>query len=188
MSLIFKMIKAVFFFLLSFAYVFVMFSGKYSTKFIVICSIIFAMSAIYVSFTHKHLKIDYYSYFSKLRFVNPYIKTAFFVFVLFYCVFMENIYVSLFVIITMAIITTLVGGINLKDYVYAMLLPLCFIMLSTITIAINFTSTPINDYSIKVLNFYINFGSRYRCIELLFRSMKYDSWQHPYFWKATLFR
>ena len=171
MSLIFKMIKAVFFFLLSFAYVFVMFSGKYSTKFIVICSIIFAMSAIYVSFTHKHLKIDYYSYFSKLRFVNPYIKTAFFVFVLFYCVFMENIYVSLFVIITMAIITTLVGGINLKDYVYAMLLPLCFIMLSTITIAINFTSTPINDYSIKVLNFYINFGSRYRCIELLFRSM-----------------
>lgn len=40
MSLIFKMIKAVFFFLLSFAYVFVMFSGKYSTKFIVICSII----------------------------------------------------------------------------------------------------------------------------------------------------
>lgn len=84
---------------------------------------------------------------------------------------MENIYVSLFVIITMAIITTLVGGINLKDYVYAMLLPLCFIMLSTITIAINFTSTPINDYSIRVLNFYINFGSRYRCIELLFRSM-----------------
>ena len=71
----------------------------------------------------------------------------------------------------MAIITTLVGGINLKDYVYAMLLPLCFIMLSTITIAINFTSTPINDYSIRVLNFYINFGSRYRCIELLFRSM-----------------
>ena len=82
---------------------------------------------------------------------------------------MENIYVSLFVIITMGIITIFVGGIDLKDYIYAMLLPLCFIMLSTITIAINFTSAPINEYSIRVFKFSIsNFGSRYRCIEFAF--------------------
>ncbi|MFR5771958.1 MAG: cobalt ECF transporter T component CbiQ [Lachnospirales bacterium] len=86
------------------------------------------------------------------------------------CIYGEYLCFS-FVIITMAIITIFVGGIDLKDYIYAMLLPLCFIMLSTITIAINFTSAPINEYSIRVLNFYINFGSRYRCIELLFRSM-----------------
>lgn len=97
MSLIFKMIKAVFFFLLSFAYVFVMFSGKYSTKFIVICSIIFAMSAIYVSFTHKHLKIDYYSYFSKLRFVNPYIKQLS-LFLCFFIVYLWRIFMSLFLL------------------------------------------------------------------------------------------
>ena len=112
---------------------------------------------------HKHGEgsaIDYYAYASRIREWNPTFKVAFALLTLLLCVVLNNPFVSVAVILTMAYLTVVKGGIPLSAYLSVLLIPLTFIILGTIAIGIDFSSQPQGDFN-------LNFGWGY-----LFTSME----------------
>lgn len=98
---------------------------------------------------HKHGEgsaIDYYAYVSKIRAWNPAFKVGFALMTLVLCVALNNPFVSAAVILTMAYLTVVKGGIPLPAYLSVLLIPLTFIILGTIAIGIDFSSQPQGDY------------------------------------------
>lgn len=123
---------------------------------------------------HKHGEgsaIDYYAYASKIRGWNPSFKVAFSVLTLLLCIVLNNPLVSLAVIVSMAYLTVVKGGLPLGAYLSVLMIPLTFIILSTVAIGIDFSSQPIGQF-----NLYLGFGYLYTSIaklkEMLFLMMK----------------
>lgn len=108
---------------------------------------------------HKHgegvFSIDYYAYISKIKKWNPSFKVLFSVLVLVLCIVLNNIYVSSFILITMGYITIVRGGIPLHEYISLMTIPIVFIIMGSITIAIGFSKSPIGEYNLNLYFFYI---------------------------------
>lgn len=123
---------------------------------------------------HKHGEgsaIDYYAYASKIRDWNPSFKVAFSGLTLLLCIVLNNQLVSLAVIVSMAYLTVVKGGLPLGAYLSVLMIPLTFIILSTVAIGIDFSSQPIGQF-----NLYLGFGYLYTSIaklkEMLFLMMK----------------
>jgi cobalt/nickel transport system permease protein len=66
---------------------------------------------------------------------------------------LDNPYVSIVVIAAMAYLTVIKGEIPLRAYLSILSIPIAFILLSTFTIAIDFSKDPIGQY-----NLYLGFG------------------------------
>jgi len=123
---------------------------------------------------HKHGEgsaIDYYAYASKIRGWNPSFKVAFSGLTLLLCIVLNNQLVSLAVIVSMAYLTVVKGGLPLGAYLSVLMIPLTFIILSTVAIGIDFSSQPIGQF-----NLYLGFGYLYTSIaklkEMVFLMMK----------------
>lgn len=123
---------------------------------------------------HKHGEgsaIDYYAYASKIRDWNPSFKVAFSGLTLLLCIVLNNQLVSLAVIVSMAYLTVVKGGLPLGAYLSVLMIPLTFIILSTVAIGIDFSSQPIGQF-----NLYLGFGYLYTSIaklkEMVFLMMK----------------
>lgn len=123
---------------------------------------------------HKHGEgsaIDYYAYASKIRGWNPSFKVAFSVLTLLLCIVLNNQLVSLAVIVSMAYLTVVKGGLPLGAYLSVLMIPLTFIILGTVAIGIDFSSQPIGQF-----NLYLGFGYLYTSIaklkEMVFLMMK----------------
>ncbi|SFB12497.1 cobalt/nickel transport system permease protein [Acetitomaculum ruminis DSM 5522] len=108
---------------------------------------------------HDHksgvFSIDYYAYISKIRDWNPGFKVGFSILVLFLCVGFDSISVSMFVLITMGYLTISRGKIPFHEYFNLMTIPLVFIIVGSITIAVNFSFKPIGQYNLNCYWFYI---------------------------------
>ncbi|EHJ00943.1 cobalt ABC transporter, inner membrane subunit CbiQ [Clostridium sp. DL-VIII] len=105
---------------------------------------------------HKHgegYSIDFYAYASKIRKWNAVFKVYLSILTLILCIAFDNPYVSIAVIITMAYVTVIKGEIPLTEYLPILAIPITFILLSTFTIAIDFSKQPIGQY-----NLYLGFG------------------------------
>ncbi|OFV69305.1 cobalt ECF transporter T component CbiQ [Acetobacterium wieringae] len=123
---------------------------------------------------HKHGEgsaIDYYAYASKIRGWNPSFKVAFSVLTLLLCIVLNNPLVSLAVIVSMAYLTVVKGGLPLGAYLSVLMIPLTFIILGTVAIGIDFSRQPIGQF-----NLYLGFGYLYTSIaklkEMVFLMMK----------------
>lgn len=123
---------------------------------------------------HKHGEgsaIDYYAYASKIRGWNPSFKVAFSVLTLLLCIVLNNPLVSLAVIVSMAYLTVVKGGLPLGAYLSVLMIPLTFIILGTVAIGIDFSSQPIGQF-----NLYLGFGYLYTSVaklkEMVFLMMK----------------
>lgn len=123
---------------------------------------------------HKHgegAAIDYYAYASKIRGWNPSFKVAFSVLTLLLCIVLNNQLVSLAVIVSMAYLTVVKGGLPLGAYLSVLMIPLTFIILGTVAIGIDFSSQPIGQF-----NLYLGFGYLYTSVaklkEMVFLMMK----------------
>ncbi len=123
---------------------------------------------------HKHGEgsaIDYYAYASKIRGWNPSFKVIFSVLTLLLCIVLNNPLVSLAVIISMAYLTVVKGGLPLGAYLSVLMIPLTFIILGTVAIGVDFSSQPIGQF-----NLYLGFGYLYTSIaklkEMVFLMMK----------------
>lgn len=80
---------------------------------------------------HKHGEgsaIDYYAYASKIRDWNPSFKVAFSGLTLLLCIVLNNQLVSLAVIVSMAYLTVVKGGLPLGAYLSVLMIPLTFII------------------------------------------------------------
>lgn len=91
------------------------------------------------SLKHSALDIDYCAYQSKLNDTNVIFKLLFCFIVLIVCVAASDNLLSLYIIISMCVITVAVGKIHFHDYLSAMLIPVGFLVLSTIAVVINIT-------------------------------------------------
>lgn len=81
--------------------------------------------------------IDKFAYISGLKKVNPMEKFIFAMVTMIVCIALNNIIDSIIILLLMAMITVILGKMPLKTYIKLMSLPLVFLILGVITIAIN---------------------------------------------------
>lgn len=117
--------------------------------------------------------LDKFCYSSKLRYVNPTEKFLLAVLTLIFVVVSRSIALGIIVFFIMSYLTVRLGGIPLRRYVKLVLIPLTFIILSTLAIIINISPVPLDAYAIKVGETYITtgFDSIRRCITLTVTAM-----------------
>lgn len=123
---------------------------------------------------HKHGQgsaIDFYAYASKIRHWNPSFKVALSVLTLILCIGLNSPYVSIAVIVSMAYITVVKGGLPLHEYFSVLMIPIVFILLGTFTIGIDFSSQPIGQYNLN-LGFCYVFTSAAKLKEMIFLILK----------------
>jgi len=100
---------------------------------------------------HKHgegFAIDFYAYGSKIRHWSASFKVSLAVMTLVLCIVFDNPYVSVVVIIAMAYLTVVKGGIPVIEYLSILAIPITFILLGTFTIAIDFSKQPMGQYNL----------------------------------------
>ncbi|MBX4258303.1 cobalt ECF transporter T component CbiQ [Clostridium estertheticum] len=123
---------------------------------------------------HKHgegFSIDFYAYISQIRHWNSTFKVSLSVLILILCIVLDNPYVSVVVIIAMAYLTIVKGGLPVFEYLSILAIPIIFILLGTVTIAIDFSKQPIGQYNLY-LGFCYVFTSQAKIREVLFLILK----------------
>lgn len=123
---------------------------------------------------HKHeegYSIDFYAYASKIRKWNAVFKVYISILTLILCIVFDNPYVSIAVILVMAYVTVIKGEIPLIEYLSILAIPITFILLSTITIAIDFSKQPIGQYNLY-LGFCYVFTSTVQLKKMIFLILK----------------
>jgi cobalt/nickel transport system permease protein len=123
---------------------------------------------------HKHgegFEIDSYAYNSKIKHWNSAFKVLFSILILILCIALDNPYVSVVVIIAMAYLTIVKGGISVHAYLSVLSIPIVFIILGTITIGIDFSRRPMGQYNLYLGFFYV-FTSQAKLKEMLFLVLK----------------
>ena len=126
---------------------------------------------------HDHnsggFSIDYYAYISAIREWNPMFKVFFALAVLIMCIAMNSLYVSLFILVTMGYLTVVRGRIPLHQYISTLTIPIVFVVVGSLTIALNFARTPIGEINIP-LGFCYIYTSRadlFRMFNLMAKAM-----------------
>ncbi|NSB12287.1 cobalt ECF transporter T component CbiQ [Clostridium beijerinckii] len=123
---------------------------------------------------HKHGEghsIDFYAYASRIRQWNATFKVCLSVLTLILCIVLDNPYVSVSVIIAMAYLTVIKGGISVTEYLSILAIPITFILLSTFTIAIDFSKQAIGEYNLY-LGFCYVFTSTVQIKKMTFLILK----------------
>jgi cobalt/nickel transport system permease protein len=108
---------------------------------------------------HSHgegsFSIDYYAYASELRGLNPIFKVLFSVAVLILTICLNKPQISVFVILTMGFFTIVKGGVDFHDYWSLMTIPIVFMLMGSVAIAIGFSTQPMGQYHLNLHFFYL---------------------------------
>ena len=119
------------------------------------------------------MQIDYYAYHSGIRNWNAGVKVLLAAGTLFFVVLLDRIAVSLFVVITMGMLTLCVGRTPWRAYLHFMMVPLTFMIFSSAVIALQLSAQPIGEWNISVHFFYLCVTERSlsTAVEVLFKAM-----------------
>lgn len=101
------------------------------------------------------LIIDKYAYNNKLADFNPFVKVIAVVICLILSTAISNNYLNLIIFVSMVFLTTVVAGIPLKNYIKILLIPLSFLLISTLTVLLSISDKDLYIYSIKIGSKYI---------------------------------
>lgn len=101
------------------------------------------------------MRIDYYAYISGMNHWNPAFKVLIGFLTLVLCVCSQSMIVSLFVLFTMSGLTICVGKMKIKTYFGFLKIPLAFLIIGALTIAIEFSKSPISDANRKLFGIYV---------------------------------
>lgn len=119
------------------------------------------------------ISIDKLSYISGLKRVNPMEKFIFSMVTMVICISLNNIIDSIAILLIMSAITIFKGKIPFKNYIKFMSLPLAFLVIGVITIAINVVDNEETIFKFTILG--ITIGGTYNSIliavELFFKSL-----------------
>lgn len=118
---------------------------------------------------HKYgswLSIDYFAYSSKIRHWNAAFKVILSVITIILCIVLNNVYVSVVVILAMMFLVVGIGGLELRDYLSVLAVPLSFILVSIVAIVVDFSRNPASDYRL-----FIGFGYLYTTVAMLKRGV-----------------
>lgn len=123
---------------------------------------------------HKHgegFSIDFYAYMSKIRYWNPAFKVYLSIITLILCIALNNPYVSVTVLIAMTYVTVVKGQLPIHEYLPILLIQIGFILLGTITIAVDFSRQPMGQYHLYLGICYV-FTSLAKLREAVFLILK----------------
>ncbi len=114
---------------------------------------------------HSHeggtLDIDAMAYNSKMRSWNAGFKVLLAIISLILCIAFNNIYVSIATILMMGYLTVVIGELEFDHYISMMTIPIVFMVVGAITIAIGYSLKPIGQYNLHVFNlFYIYWSQK----------------------------
>lgn len=101
------------------------------------------------------MKIDYYAYQSGMKEWNAAFKVFTALATLCMVIFLNRIAASLFVIVVMGALTLFVGKIPCKVYFRYLLLPLSFMIFSSVVIAVSVGGQPVGEWNISFHFFYL---------------------------------
>lgn len=99
--------------------------------------------------------IDKIAYSSKLREKNPYFKAIFAVGTLLLCIFMRHLLFSSFILIGMGVLLKNYVKASLHTWMHLIVVPVLFVLLSTITILINISKEPLSGFAIPIGTIYL---------------------------------
>ena len=115
------------------------------------------------------LSIDLYAQHSQLRTVSPYIKFSFALAVLVLCVWADSPAVGLIVSMGMTAGLVLLGGVPLRYVLSLMSIPILFLVVSCMTIALEISRQPLGLWDLPLFGFYLSAtGEGLRSAGLLF--------------------
>jgi len=121
---------------------------------------------------HNHVSIDYYAYISTLRNWNTSFKVLFSVTALIIVIVSNSIPVSITTLIFMMLLTVGIGKIKMKDYWRLLSIPVTFILLSGVAIAVQFgrESDSLGTISIYALQLSVSKQSLMLAINVAFKA------------------
>ncbi|MCL5670771.1 MAG: cobalt ECF transporter T component CbiQ [Acidobacteria bacterium] len=90
--------------------------------------------------------LDSLAYSSHMRGWNPTFKVLLSVLTTILCISLDNPYVSIVVLLSMAYLVVELGGLPLRDYFSVLRIPIVFIALSVLTIVVDFSTRPVGTY------------------------------------------
>lgn len=99
--------------------------------------------------------IDKLCYSSKLRYLNPFLKSAFACTSLLICIASRSILIGLIVLFTMSVLTVHFGKIKFQMYIKMLTEILTFLILSTIAILFSVTTASGGLFSFPILGHYL---------------------------------
>ncbi len=102
---------------------------------------------------HKHgegASIDFYAYNSRIRDWNPTFKVSFSLLTLVLCIVLNNPWVSVTVILAMAWLTVVKGGLPLSSYLSVLSIPVAFILVGAVAIGLNFSTRPLGQFRLDL--------------------------------------
>ena len=101
------------------------------------------------------MKIDYYAYHSGMSGWNAGGKLLLAAGTLCLTIVLDKPAVSLFVLLTMSLLTLVKGRIPGKVYLHFLSIPLAFVIVSGAAIAVEFGKSPLGDWNLRVFFFYL---------------------------------
>ncbi|MCU6763335.1 Energy-coupling factor transporter transmembrane protein CbiQ [uncultured Roseburia sp.] len=115
------------------------------------------------------LLIDKLCYYSKLRYINAGEKFLYSIITIAACIISRSLIIALLVFTVNTVLTVAIAGISKKRYRNLMLIPVAFLILSTLAVIVNLSRTPMDAFAIPVGNFYItgSFSSVFFGIQLM---------------------
>ena len=117
--------------------------------------------------------IDRFCYRSGLRHVNTGVKFSYAMLTLFFCIISRSLLVSGIVLAVNGILLVKKGKLPLCTFGRLMLIPLTFLLLSTIALIINLSKTPLDGYAVSIGAWYLT-GSRQSlmfAVQLIFSAL-----------------
>lgn len=99
--------------------------------------------------------IDFYAYTSGLREWNPGFKAAVSTVVLLLCIIAGRPVVSVWVLVSTGAVTVGMGGLSLRKYLNLLKIPLAFLVMGGIAVAVGFSRSPYGDAWIHLHWFYL---------------------------------
>ncbi|EDS78352.1 cobalt ECF transporter T component CbiQ [Clostridium massiliodielmoense] len=119
------------------------------------------------------ISIDKLSYISKLRYVNPMEKFLFSMITMFCGIFLNNILVSIIIFCIMSFMTLYKAKIPFVSYYKLILIPLVFLIIGIITVAINVGYNKEFLFSFKILGLTMGctIEGLYSAMQILFKSI-----------------
>lgn len=130
--------------------------------------------------THKHghhshgvQTMDFYAFQSGLREWNGGYKVLSALLILILCIALNDIWVSLTVIITVGMINVIGNKVPIREYLELLKIPIAFLVLGCIAIAFGVSVKPIGDYRISLHWFYLylNKTDIQKAVELFLKAM-----------------
>lgn len=119
------------------------------------------------------LTIDKLCYYSGLRYVNAMEKFLFAALTLIFCVVSRSLLMAFLVLAVNGILTVKKGRIPFSRYWRYLMIPLTFLIISTLAVIINISHTPLDAFAISLGSYYLtgSYASLHRGIQMILTAL-----------------